>query len=201
MPDLTPGKRLIARCLISYLGNRTVSAQETCALLLNDCLWHCSRDIATIPLGNSRMVTCRGENPGIIDKYCRRGPTMEDVCLYDYCSLYDIRKKPTPRGTIPRRTKSAAVMYFPRPRWNPASQSAMEQYYDYQLRLYKPFRSFADLKGNHNTFEEAFLAANLPTPWLTDQQVDLNNPNDHVVDIPQMDDSKLFLLYVHLSTT
>ena len=185
LPDLSPAKRLVARCLMKYLGARTYSSQETCSLLLMDKLWYSSRAFVSINLGNSRMVTSSGEVPNAIDKYMRRPAVLETVCLFDFCQQYDVSAWKPDRTTAPKRRKShAVVLYYPRLKWHPTNLEKQELFHEFQLRLYKPFRNLADVKGGYATFAEAYHSANLPARFISDQQVDTHTVADRFVDVP-----------------
>lgn len=103
--------------------------------------------------------------PSIIDThYPNRPCEMNDVCLYDYAKYWDIVKSRPIREPLPtfypygqkyvrKRKRPHIIQHY---RCDPKQKP--EQYFYSLLLLFKPWRRIGALKGQYDTYTEAFDA-------------------------------------------
>ena len=140
--DGTPLK-VAQRLLISTVGERDFSAQETCHLILQLPMYRSSRDFVILSLDGSREVNqaLEEERPvtleSQLDHYCSRPTSLEfdSITLLQYVQKYRVPKK---AGELPVcRTKEVVVI--PRPYCNPDPNGPnYEQYCRQKLMLHTP---------------------------------------------------------------
>ncbi|PHT96220.1 hypothetical protein BC332_34854 [Capsicum chinense] len=103
--------------------------------------------------------------PSIIDThYPNRPCEMNDVCLYDYAKYWDIVKSRPIREPLPtfysygqkyvrKRKRPHIIQHY---RCDPKQKP--EQYFYSLLLLFKPWLTIGALRGQHDTYTEAFDA-------------------------------------------
>ena len=180
---------VIQKLLISTIGERDYSSQETCHILLQLPMFKTSRDYVVLSLDGSRMIqqNCReGELAtvhSILDHYIRRPSTLpfNDLTLHELARNYSMPSHP---GTQPvHRRKNVIVIvrpYYPPDQDGPDYQSYCRQ----KLMLHVTFRRISDLLGAHQTYAEAYSSflqsTNVPSclqddVYRLEQQQDLSN--------------------------
>ena len=173
--DATPLK-IVQKLLISSVGQRDYSAQETCHLLLQLPMFRASRDFVTLSLDGSREVDSKLDtNRAVtidsqVDHYIARPTTeqFEDLTFLQFIQKYRIPKRVVD-GLIQRR-KDVVVIF--RPYFSPdPSGSHYEQYCKQKLMMYQPFRQLEQLLEGVDNYAAAyslFLQSGASPPSLAD---------------------------------
>lgn len=175
--DDSSALQVFQRLLINTVGERDLSAQETCHLLLQLPLVKSTRDYIILSLDGSRQVhneqsedsTSRATVYSILDHYMHRpsDTTFEDMTLLHFAQNYSM---PRELGTAPKHQKMKIVNVQPHCSPDPNSPK-YEQYCKQKLMLHIPFRNIDQIKGACEEFSEAYsiflTSANLP-PSLED---------------------------------
>ena len=179
LKDDSSALKVVQKLLINSVGERDVSAQETCHLLLQLPLVKSTRDYTILSLDGSRQVEERPEEndvrataPSILDHYIHR-PTnqvFESMTLLSFAQNYTMPKE---LGTSPKHQKMKIVCV--RPYCSPDPDGPKyEQYCQQKLMLHVPFRHVNQLKGDKDTFIEAYAiflqSDNVPTSLEEDIQ-------------------------------
>ena len=107
--------KVVQKLLISSVGERDYSAQETCHLLLQLPLTRSTRDITILSLDGSRQVeeqtnqSTRATAPSELDHYIHRpqNSTFEDMKLLHFAQNYSMPKE---TGTCPKHLKMKVVI-------------------------------------------------------------------------------------------
>jgi len=168
--------KAVQKLLISSVGERDFSAQETCHLLLQLPMFRASRDFVMLSLDGSRAVEERLEEdqpataPSALDHYITRPatPQFQDITLLYFVQHFTMPKEP---GSDPSRRRKKVVVIV-RPYCPPDPHGPkFEQYCKQKLMLHIPFRLLNELLGDHDTFTAAYAAflqsGNIP-PSLED---------------------------------
>ena len=177
LKDDSSALQVVQKLLINSVGERDLSAQETCHLLLQLPLVKCTRDYTVLSLDGSRQVqdeqpedsTSRATVHSMLDHYVHRpsNATFEDMALLHFAQNYSM---PRELGTAPKQHKMKILSV--RPYCSPDPNGPKyEQYCQQKLMLHVPFRSVDQLKGACERFSEAYSiflsSANVP-PSLED---------------------------------
>ena len=151
--------KVVNAVLMNAVGGRDYGAQEVCTLLSGEPLVTTSREFVTISMDQRREVKKRF-TPGevltvanIIDQYKLRPDQYEEISLFDYASIYTIKKN-RPETLLPR-SKKAIVMHYPFLPNNPTSPQ-YETYCRIQMMLHLPFRMETSLKEEEESWAEAY---------------------------------------------
>ena len=168
--------KAVQKLLISSVGERDFSAQETCHLLLQLPMFRASRDFVMLSLDGSRAVEQRLEEdhpattPSTLDHYISRPvtPQFQNITLLHFVQHFTMPKEP---GSDPSRRRKKVVVIV-RPYCSPDPRgSKFEQYCQQKLMLHVPFRLLNDLLGDNETFKAAYAtflqSGNIP-PSLED---------------------------------
>jgi len=157
--DNSTALHLIQKLLISTVGERDISAQETCHLLLQLPLVKSTRDYVVLSLDGSREVqhdqledsSSRATVHSILDHYVHRpsNTTFDDMTLLHFAQNYSMPKE---LGGTPKQHKMKIVGVRPYCSPDPNGHK-YEQYCQQKLMLYVHFRSINQLKV---TFAEAY---------------------------------------------
>ena len=155
--------KAVQKLLISTVGERDFSAQETCHLLLQLPLCCATKDFIILSLDDCRIVEDHLDNerpttaPSPLDHYIARpnSPLFQSMLLLHLTQNYSM---PTAhRSEVVRRSKSVVVIVKP----HLSSDTDGPQYEHYckqQLKLCKPFRQISSLIAGFDTFIEAYTA-------------------------------------------
>ena len=158
--DGTPLK-VAQKLLISTVGERDFSAQETCHLLLQLPMFKSSRDFVILSLDGSREVeqVLQEERPVTVesqlDHYCARPATtgFESLTLRQYVQKY---RTPKQAGDTPVARRKEVVV-IPRPYISPDPQGPRyEEYCRQMLMLHVPFRHLDALLASCDTHAQAY---------------------------------------------
>ena len=173
--DGTP-LQVVQKLLISSVGERDYSAQETCHLLLQLPMFRASRDFVILSLDGSREVDDRLEDDRAVtldsqlDHYTARPATaqFEELTLLQFVQKYRIPKR-VGDDLVPR-TKEVVVI--PRPYCSPdPSSPKYEQYCKQNLMMHRSFRQLEQLLGACDSHADAyslFLQSGASPPSLAD---------------------------------
>ena len=190
LKDDSTALQLIQKLLVNTVGERDISAQETCHLLLQLPLVHSTRDYVLLSLDGSREVQQEEPNEGtsratacsMLDHYIQRpsNSVFEHMTLLHFVQNYSMPKE---IGTVPKQHKMKIVGVRPYCSPDPGNPK-YEQYCQQKLMLYVPFRHVNQLKGPYDKFSETYCvflqSAEIP-PSLED---DIRRLHDQ----PQPDD-------------
>ena len=187
---------MVQKLLINSVGERDFSAQETCHLLLQLPLVKSTRDYTILSLDGSRQVEERPEEdgvrattPSILDHYiCRpANQVFEGMSLLSFAQNYSIPKE---LGTSLKHQKMKVVTVRPYCPPDPDGPK-YEQYCQQKLMLHVPFRHIDQLKGDKDTFTEAYASflqsENVPVSLeddiqrLTAHQLEHHDSDDEVL--------------------
>ena len=154
--------KMVQKLMISSVGERDFSAQETCHLLLQIPLYRASRDFFVLSLDGSRELQHRLEEGNeltmdtILDHYCARPNTtlFNSMNLYNFSQSYRTPKR-VGDDLIHRKKKVVVIV---RPICSPdPSGPKYEQYCRQKLMLHQPFRQIEDLLGaTCDTYPDAY---------------------------------------------
>ena len=160
--DDSSALQVVQKLLTNSVGERDLSAQETCHLLLQLPLVKSTRDHTTLSLNGSRQVQEMQSNdsatpatvPSILDHYLQRpyNSTFEGMTLLHYAQNYSMPKE---LGTAPRKHKMKVVSVRPYCSPDPNGPN-YEQYCKQKLMIHVPFRHIDQLKGECENFSEAY---------------------------------------------
>ena len=166
-----------SKLMISSVGERDYSAQETCHLLLGLPMYRASRDFVYLTLDGSRQVDSNQEEGTAIvtmasqlDHYINRitGTEMEELSLLEFVQKF---RMPKCIGVAPiQRKKEIVVIVIPYCSPDPQGPK-YEQYCRQKLMLHQPFRHLNELLGDSETHSEsytAFLQSSTVPPSLAD---------------------------------
>ena len=151
----------VQKLLISSVGERDYSAQETCHLLLQLPLFRASRDFVYLSLDGSRSVVTHLQTgqpataSSILDHYRARpaNPPYKNMTLLHFAQQYSMPKDPASQPAV----RSKKVVIIVRPYYSPEPDSPnYEQYCQQKLMLHKLFRDISQLKDCWDTFTEAY---------------------------------------------
>ena len=175
MKDNGSSLKMVQKLMISSVGERDYSAQETCHLLLGLPMYRASRDFVYLTLDGSRQVDSNQEEGTAIvtlasqlDHYINRimGTEMEELSLLEFVQKF---RMPKCIGVAPiRRKKEIVVIVIPYCSPDPHGPK-YEQYCRQKLMLHQPFRHLDELLGVSETHSEAytaFLRSNTVPPSL-----------------------------------
>ena len=169
--------KMVQKLMISSVGERDYSAQETCHLLMGLPMYRASRDFVYLTLDGSRQVDSNQEEGTAIvtlasqlDHYINRitGTEMEELSLLEFVQKF---RMPKCIGVAPiRRKKEIVVIVIPYCSPDPQGPK-YEQYCRQKLMLHQPFRHLDELLGDSETHSEsytAFLQSSTVPPSLAD---------------------------------
>ena len=169
--------KMVQKLMISSVGERDYSAQETCHLLMGLPMYRASRDFVYLTLDGSRQVDSNQEEGTAIvtlasqlDHYINRitGTEMEELSLLEFVQKF---RMPKCIGVAPiRRKKEIVVIVIPYCPPDPQGPK-YEQYCRQKLMLHQPFRHLDELLGDSETHSEsytAFLQSSTVPPSLAD---------------------------------
>ena len=153
--------KVVQKLMISSVGERDFSAQETCHLLLQLPMYRASRDFVMLSLDGSRQLEDRlEENKSVtvnsqLDHYCARPstPQFEDMTLLQFIQSYRTPKKVG--EDLIRRKKEVIVIVCPCCSPDPRGPN-YEQYCRQKLMLYRPFRKHEELLGTSDTYSDVY---------------------------------------------
>ena len=153
MKDNGSSLKVVQKIMISSVGERDYSAQETCHLLLGLPMYRASRDFVYLTLDGSRQVDSNQEEGTAIvtlasqlDHYINRitGTEMEELSLLEFVQKF---RMPKCIGVAPiRRKKEIVVIVIPYCSPDPQGPK-YEQYCRQKLMLHQPFRHLDELLG------------------------------------------------------
>ena len=155
--------KVAQKLLISTVGERDYSAQETCHLLLQLHMYRASRTFVTLGLDGSREVAGElHESRSVtvdsqLDHYCARPANrhFESLTLVNFVQKYSAPKE-VGKPPVLRRKE---VIVIPRPYCSPDPKGPRyEQYCKQQLMKHKPFRQVDELLADHETYADAYRA-------------------------------------------
>ena len=177
MKDNGSSLKMVQKLMISSVGERDYSAQETCHLLMGLPMYRASRDFVYLTLDGSRQVDSNQEEGTAIvtlasqlDHYINRitGTEMEELSLLEFVQKF---RMPKCIGVAPiRRKKEIVVIVIPYCSPDPQGPK-YEQYCRQKLMLHQPFRHLDELLGDSETHSEsytAFLQSSTVPPSLAD---------------------------------
>ena len=168
--------KAVQKLLISTVGERDFSAQETCHLLLQLPMFKASRDFIVLSIDGSRAVEQQlhqgqpATAASTIDHYLAR-PSNEEFEQMTLMHFFQNFTMPKDLGGQPsRRTK--AVVVIVRPYCSPHPDGPKyNQYCQQRLMLHRPFRRMCTLLAGFDTYADAYadflLSGNAP-PSLED---------------------------------
>ena len=154
--------KAVQKLLINSVGERDISAQETCHLLLQLPLFKASHDIVVLSMDGSRAVdeSLDQNQPAtlasLLDHYMSRPATnvFQDMTLLHFVQHYTVSRQPNAEPS--RRPKKIVVIV--RPYCSPDPQGPKyEQYCQQKLMLHVPFHHQSELLHNHATFAAASI--------------------------------------------
>ena len=155
--------KAVQKLLISSVGERDFSAQETCHLLLQLPMFKASREFVVLSLDGSRAVEEhlqqeeRATAPSILDHYIVRPstPQFNSTTLLDFARQYTMPKE---LNAEPKR-RSKRVIVIARPYCSPDPDgSNYEQYCRQSLMQHKCFRQMSELLAGCETYAEAYTS-------------------------------------------
>ena len=165
--------KMVQKLMISSVGERDYSAQETCHLLM----YRASRDFVILSLDGSRQVdNDQEEGTAVVtlasqlDHYRSRPttPHMEGLTLLEFVQRY---RMPKSVGLNPvSRKKEVVVIVIPFCSPDPQGPK-YERYCRQKLMLHQPFRHHDELLGGletHSQTYSAFLQFSTVPPSLAD---------------------------------
>ena len=169
--------KMVQKLMISSVGERDYSAQETCHLLLGLPMYRASRDFVILSLDGSRQVDNNQEEGTAVvtlasqlDHYRSRPttPHMEGLTLLEFVQRY---RMPKSVGSDPvSRKKEVVVIVIPFCSPDPQGPN-YERYCRQKLMLHQPFRHLDELlRGleTHSQAYSAFLQSSTVPPSLAD---------------------------------
>ena len=166
--DESSALQVVQKLLTNSVGERDISAQETCHLLLQLPLVKSTRDYIILSVDGSRQVqesesrdSTTATVPSILDHYIQRpcNSTFEGMALLNFAQNYSMPKEP---GTPPKKHKMKIVTVRPYFSPDPTGPN-YEQYCRQKLMLYVPFRHITELKGAcHTSLKPTPFSFNLP---------------------------------------
>ena len=169
--------KMVQKLMISSVGERDYSAQETCHLLLGLPMYRASRDFVILSLDGSRQVdNDQEEGTAVVtlasqlDHYRSRPttPHMEGLTLLEFVQRY---RMPKSVGSDPvSRKKEVVVIVIPFCSPDPQGPN-YERYCRQKLMLHQPFRHLDELLGGSETHSQAysaFLQSSTVPPSLAD---------------------------------
>ena len=184
--------KAIQKLLISTVGERDFSAQETCHLLLQLPLYCATRDFIILSLDDCRIVEDHLDNqrpataPSPLDHYiaCPNSPLFQSMSLLHFTQNYSMPT--THRSEVVRKCKSVVVIVKPHLS-SDTDGPQYEQYCKQQLMLHKPFRQISSLIAGFDTFIEAYTAYTrsneIPSSLENDiQQINTQTSTDNQYD-------------------
>lgn len=153
--------KVVQKLMISSVGERDFSAQETCHLILQLPMFRASRDFVVLSLDCSRMLDDHLQEgkkvtvDSLLDHYCARPCTahFEDMTLLEFVRSYRIPKRAGDDITCRRKEVVVVVRPFCSP--DPKGHN-YEQYCRQKLMLYQPFRQLEELLGTSDTHSAAY---------------------------------------------
>lgn len=190
-------KPLLGKLFIQSQGDRDISAQEVCHLLMGWPLVHCSRVFININLYSEQWNSFKIEGSNLkinktslIDQYRFRprqcsGENIEIISLYEFSKKFFVIK-----NKYFKHKKERIVRIIPNINLNPESIEN-ESYYRQQCLLHIPFRceikSILENLGNEdiNTWKQLFFHYNLNT---SDNVLYNEIPDDDSEELPIADD-------------
>lgn len=162
LKDDSTALQLVQKLLINSVGERDISAQEICHLLLQLPLVHSTRDYIVLSLDGSRQAqqeqpvdsTSAATVNSILDHYIQRpsNSVFESMTLLHFAQKYSMPKE---IGSVPKQQKMKIVGVRPYCSPDP-SNPRYEQYCQQKLMLHVPFRHINQLKVVYDTFSEAY---------------------------------------------
>jgi hypothetical protein len=138
---------ILTKCLNSQIKNRDYSAQEIMHYLLQVKSFSCSRSfIVGNVTGGMEFNQDGGVQTTAYQHYLNRPNHFESMSFYTYL-------KTTRVGKLPKSLRVEAV-----PRIFPKNMpfEKNEEYFEIELKKYKPHRPHTNLKGDFSTFEDSF---------------------------------------------
>ncbi len=154
--------KVVQKVMISSVGERDFSAQETCHLLLQLPMFRASRDFVVLSLDYSRQLEDHFEEnecvtvDSPIEHYCARPVTPEfaNMTLLQFVQRFKTSRK-VGEGLTCRKKHVVVIV---RPCISPDPQGPnYEQYCRQKLMLYQPFRKIEQLLGTCYTHADAYL--------------------------------------------
>ncbi len=142
--------KVVQKLLISTVGVRDFSAQETCQLLLMLPMFRASRDFIVLSLDGSRQVDDKLEDdrPVTVDSQLDHYGGRPDNDEFDQLTLLEfVRKYKVKKNVgLPVVQRTIEVVVIPRPYCPPDPDGPhYEQYCRQKLMLHKPFRQIDNL--------------------------------------------------------
>ena len=159
--DATPLK-VVHKLMVSSVGARDFSAQETCHLLLQLQMFRASRDFVFLSLDGSREVDDKTDEGSQVvtvdsqlDHYSSRPntPEFENLTLLKFVQRYKIPKRVG--DNLFRRKKEVVVIIRPYCSPNPNCPK-YDQYCKQKLMMHQSFRQLEELLGDCTTPSEAY---------------------------------------------
>ena len=181
--------KAVQKLLISSVGERDYSSQETCHLLLQLPLYITTRDFIILSLDGSRAVDDKLDPdkpatvPSILDNYRIRPSSsqFESMTLLHFAQHFS---NPRNHGGEPNPRQKKVVVVV-RPYISPEPNGPQyEQYCKQKLMLHKPFRQDHELMDTQDTFAKAYevylMSENVPQSIQDDVQrlLDHNTQDD-----------------------
>jgi len=154
--------KVVQKVMISSVGERDFSAQETCHLLLQLPMFRASRDFVVLSLDYSRQLEDHFEENECVtvdsplEHYCARPVTPEfaNMTLLQFVQRFKTSRK-VGEGLTCRKKHVVVIV---RPCISPDPQGPnYEQYCRQKLMLYQPFRKIEQLLGTCYTHADAYL--------------------------------------------
>ena len=139
---------VVQSVLMSTVGNRDFSLQETAHHLLSLPLYFCSRTFYTLNTAGLREVGPSGTKTCFLDVYAHRPQDNDEMCLF---SFFQFRTQ--------QRVSQPFVVEV-KPRYRPSSPhpTVRESYLQQQLALFVPWRGTSEsLREGHSSWRAAFL--------------------------------------------
>ena len=141
-------KSVIQSVLITTVGNRDFSLQESAHHLLSLPLFFCSRSFQVLHTSGLREINNEGTLPCYLDAYKDRPSEQEGVCLFQFVKKFNNGKQ---------RRKEVVVQVKPRHRRILQDDRQNELWFQQQIILFVPWRGNTEnLKANHETWRETF---------------------------------------------
>lgn len=141
--------RIIQSVLISTIGNRDFSAQESAHHLLQMPLFFCSRQFVVLNTSCLRRINNKGTKVCILDIYKKRNSEQENVCLFEFVKCFNNNGKV--------RRKEVIVQIKPRYTRTLRTGVDNDMWFEQQIILFLPWRgNNDDLKGTLATWKEVY---------------------------------------------
>jgi ATP-dependent DNA helicase PIF1 len=142
---------VVQSVLLSTIGSRDYSAQESAHHLLGLPLFFCSRTFVVLNTGGFRAVDETGMVSNLLDHYAKRSEKLAEICAFEFVQCFNNK------GT--RRRKEVVVHLKPRLRRILKDGSHNDKWYEQRMMVFLPWRdNSSSLKGSFPSWREAYLA-------------------------------------------